>query len=185
MFNLSLRTWLIVAVVGYMFWQDFLRTPTIATANGAYTITELEPYQHTVRVLSKEAYRLGRESDLSPMDIAIGWGVMADPKVYGEFRISQGSRWYFWRADTMPISQREVETQSANIHLVPATSQVAATLKRIHRDDLIRISGSLIEVTAPDGWRWRSSLSREDTGKGACELLLLQQVDWITTPASL
>ena len=25
-----------------------------------------------------------------------------------------------------------------------------------------------------DGWRWQSSLTRHDTGNGACELLLVQ-----------
>jgi hypothetical protein len=187
MFHLSLRTWLIIAVAGYLCWDGFLRTPTsatVATANGAYSIRELEPFQETVRVLSTEEYRFGRESDLSPMDIAVGWGAMADPKIYGEFRITQGSRWYYWRADALPIPQREVETHTANMHLVPANPQIAARLKRIERGDLLRLGGSLIEVTAPDGWRWRSSLSREDTGEGACELLLLQRVDWVTTSSA-
>ena len=183
MFNLSLRTWVIIAVVGYFLWHDFLRPPTnatVATANGAYTISELEPYSETVRVFSSERYSFGRESDLSPMDIAVGWGVMAKPTVYKQFRINQGNRWYYWQAAEMPISKREVETHSANMHLVPATPQVANQLRAIKRDDLVRISGSLIEVTAPDGWKWRSSLSREDTGDGACELLLLKRVQWVS-----
>jgi len=34
----------------------------------------------------------------------------------------------------------------------------------------------LVEVKAQDGWTWRSSLSREDTGNGACELMLVEEV---------
>jgi hypothetical protein len=29
---------------------------------------------------------------------------------------------------------------------------------------------------APDGWRWRSSLTREDTGAGACELVWVERI---------
>jgi hypothetical protein len=75
-----------------------------------------------------------------------------------------------------------VEVNSSNIHLVPANPEIAGRLRRIKRDDVLAIGGTLIEVTAPDGWRWRSSLSREDTGEGACELLLLQQLDWVRPP---
>ena len=41
---------------------------------------------------------------------------------------------------------------------------------------LLTFSGYLIEARAPDGWRWRSSLTREDTGAGACELVWVEQI---------
>ena len=31
-------------------------------------------------------------------------------------------------------------------------------------------------MRAPDGWRWRSSLTREDTGAGACELVWVERI---------
>ena len=34
----------------------------------------------------------------------------------------------------------------------------------------------LIEVRGADGWRWRSSLTREDTGAGACELVWVERI---------
>ena len=37
-----------------------------------------------------------------------------------------------------------------------------------------RLRGYLVRVEAADGWQWRSSLSRADTGAGACELVLLE-----------
>ena len=36
---------------------------------------------------------------------------------------------------------------------------------------LKRLDGWLIEADAPDGWTWRSSLTREDSGDGACEVI--------------
>jgi hypothetical protein len=183
--SLSLRQWALIAVVATWVYVDFIRTPTDATAairKGGYEITELERYQQTVRVLGREEYRFGREAELSPMDIAVGWGVMAKPEIYRQFSITQSRRWYYWSADSLPISRREVEVNSSNIHLVPANPEIAGRLRRIKRDDVLAIGGTLIEVTAPDGWRWRTSLSREDTGEGACELLLLQQLDWVRPP---
>lgn len=184
--SLSLRQLVLIAVVATWVYVDFFRTPTDATAairKGGYAITELEGYEQTVRVLAREEYRFGRESELSPMDIAVGWGVMAKPEIYRQFSITQSGRWYYWSSGNLPVSRREVEVNSSNIHLVPASPEIADRLRRIKRDDVLALGGSLIEVTAPDGWRWRSSLSREDTGQGACELLLLKRLDWVRLPA--
>ena len=35
----------------------------------------------------------------------------------------------------------------------------------------VRIDGWLVEASASDGWRWRSSTTRDDTGGGACEVV--------------
>jgi hypothetical protein len=34
----------------------------------------------------------------------------------------------------------------------------------------------LVEADGRDGWKWRSSLTRDDTGDGACELMW---VEWM------
>jgi hypothetical protein len=34
-----------------------------------------------------------------------------------------------------------------------------------------------MEARAPDGWRWRSSLTREDVGNGACELVWVERIE--------
>jgi hypothetical protein len=187
MFGWSMRRWLLILAVFAWGWMAFFRTPPDAAAvlrKGDYTITELEPYTQTVRVLGREEYLFGREADLSPLDIAVGWGEMARPEVYKHFKVSQGGRWYYWRSEDMPIEQRAVETQSANVHIVPATPAIARQLRRIRREDLVQLSGALIEVVARDGWRWKSSLTREDVGEGACELLLLKRVEWTSLKAA-
>jgi hypothetical protein len=43
--------------------------------------------------------------------------------------------------------------------------------------DRVRVAGKLVEVHADDGWQWRSSLSRTDTGASACELLWLERLE--------
>jgi hypothetical protein len=42
---------------------------------------------------------------------------------------------------------------------------------------VVQLQGWLIRTDDPSGWHWRSSLSREDTGAGACELVLVCAID--------
>jgi hypothetical protein len=55
---------------------------------------------------------------------------------------------------------------------------VARRLKDVRPGQVVRLRGYLVAVTADDGWQWRSSLSRTDTGSGACELFW---VEWAET----
>ena len=64
------------------------------------------------------------------------------------------------------------------MHLVPANAAIAKQIKKIKPDDLVYLKGTLIEIQTQDGWRWRSSLSRVDTGNGACELMRVESIVW-------
>jgi len=145
---------------------------------GDYAVRPLAEFALAARVLSAERYRTGRESDLSQLDLALGWGRMADPAVYERLSISQSGRWYHWRYENEPpIPRREIETSSANMHLIAATPEVARALARAERGRTISLKGYLVEARAGDGWSWRSSLSREDGGSGSCELIYVQWVE--------
>ena len=39
------------------------------------------------------------------------------------------------------------------------------------------LGGELVDAVRPDGFTWRTSLSREDTGAGACELFLVESAE--------
>jgi hypothetical protein len=41
----------------------------------------------------------------------------------------------------------------------------------------LRLQGLLVDVDHPSGWRWRTSLSRDDTGGGSCEIVYLQEIE--------
>jgi hypothetical protein len=57
------------------------------------------------------------------------------------------------------------------MHMIPANDTVAQALADVRKHDHVRIDGWLVEADAPDGWRWRSSTTRDDTGGGACEVV--------------
>lgn len=171
----------VAAVLAYHFAQFGPQTSgalasTTLERNG-YRIVPLQSFTFEAKVLSTRRYRFDRESDLAPVDLALGWGPMADPAVSTKVTISQSDRWYYWRAAELPLPAREIGSHSANMHMIPATPAIERRLVALRRGDVVRLRGSLVEAQAPDGWRWRSSLSREDTGAGACELVWVEELD--------
>jgi hypothetical protein len=178
------RHLLILLALGaaWVAWQHSGGVDATLTDAGAfdypgYRITPLEEFTLEARVLSRKDYRHDREAQLAPTDLALGWGPMATDAVLAEIDVSQGNRWYFWRASRLPIPERDINRHSANVHVIAASPEAAAILARVRRDDRVRLAGKLVEVRSDDGWRWRSSLSRTDTGAGSCELLWLEGLE--------
>ncbi len=147
-----------------------------ATRDG-YSIEFVQSYDIRAKVLSTERYHLGREADLSPVDFALGWGPMSDNAVIDKMEISQGNRWYYLRwANPPPLDPEIITRTSANTHIVPADSTVKSRLLSVQKGEIVHLKGYLINIKHPDGWNWRSSLSREDTGGGSCELMWVEDV---------
>lgn len=138
----------------------------------------------TGRVLGRRDYRSGRSAELAPVDLALGWGPMSDTTVLREIDISQSNRFYYWRVERFPIPRRQIETNSANMHLIPADDRVAAVLRQTRTHELVALEGTLVDASAPDGWRWRTSLTRSDTGRGACELLYVTRARRLPRPGA-
>ncbi|HJR12544.1 MAG TPA: hypothetical protein VJ833_01440 [Rhodanobacteraceae bacterium] len=136
----------------------------------------LASFSLTARVLARDDYRFDPQSDLSPTDLALGWGRMSDGAVLREIDIRQSGRFYYWRTKAFPIPRREIETHSANMHMIPADALVAHELRRVRSGDVISLEGLLVEADRPNGWKWRSSMTRDDTGDGACELVYVQSL---------
>ena len=100
---------------------------------------------------------------------------MAEPAVYEALNIRQGGRWYRYSwSDQPPIPPQEIIESSANMHMIAATPAVERALEQARRGKFIRITGKLVEVTHPSGWRWTSSLTRSDSGANACELVFVE-----------
>jgi hypothetical protein len=147
---------------------------------GEYDLQALARFELDARVLSAEHYRRDRESELAPVDLALGWGPMSSNEVLGALHISQGGRFfqYSWSSTRdLPVSPAQIGTHASNMHMIPLDSTTRETLLAAKRGNLVHLSGWLVEARAKDGWHWRSSLSRGDTGGGACELVAVEHVD--------
>ena len=141
----------------------------------AYRISPLAEFQIRAKVLSRESYYSGREADLSPLDLALGWGRRSDEDILAGIDISQSGRWYRWRSETLPIPRREIQTHSGNMHLIPADEIVEETLDDIRQGQIVELQGYLVRADTSDGWRWVSSLSRNDSGARSCELVYVER----------
>lgn len=140
------------------------------------TLRPLARFSLEARVLSREDYRLDAEAALSPTDLAVGWGPMSDTTVLRDIDISQSGRFYYWQVKSFPIPRRDIETHSANMHMIPADALVARELKRVRAGDIVALDGFLVEAEKPGGWRWHSSMTRTDTGAGACEVVYVRSL---------
>lgn len=176
------RFLLLLTIAGFGYWfTGSDATVALEQVDGGlaypgYRFDNAEPIEMSGRLLSRRDYRTGRESDLSPTDFALGWGRLEDPTIAGQFEFSQSNRWYFWRSQTLPIPKSEIAASAANVHLIPATDAVRDQLASVAVGDQVTLRGKLVDVLADDGWRWRSSRSRSDTGRGSCEVLLVEAV---------
>ncbi len=143
--------------------------------HGHHIIRPLATYGITARVLSTTRYWLTREAEVSPIDLGVAWGEMSDQAVLDQFDISQGGRFlYLHPRQPVAMSREVITAHVANMHLIPEDDAVGQSLKNIQAGEVVRLDGYLVEVEYPDGGRWKSSLSRIDTGEGACELMWVQ-----------
>lgn len=156
--------------------QKEVKPPKVWDVNG-YHLTALATYSVEAEVLSKARYYMGRECDLSPVDFALGWGRMSDQALLDQLDISQSGRWYSYHWDNAPPAPpQEIAQHSANTHLIPANPAIAAQLLAVKSGSIVKLNGYLISAVASDGWSWTSSLSRDDTGSGSCEVLWVESV---------
>lgn len=184
---------LIGMLIGFWWWEGRpvpqpagILTPAEPTQTGPETpapwafkhhqITALARFEIRARVLSTERYRFDRASEISPVDLALGWGPMSDSRILRSFSIQQRDRWYFWSAARMPISESEVISHSANMHMIPASEAVAKRLLSVKAGQIVELRGQLVRADGKDGWHWASSLTRTDTGDGSCEVVWVESV---------
>jgi len=156
-------------------YQKEVHSARFREMNG-YRIELLASFDIRARVIATERYWFDRGSALSPVDLVLGWGAMSDSAVLQQISVSQGGRFYRWWVKSLSVPRRAIETQSANMHMIPASGEIARQLQSIRAGNMVHLKGYLVEVTSKQGFRWKSSLTRTDTGGGACELILVESI---------
>jgi hypothetical protein len=157
--------------------HDPLQTPLDATTPvelHGYRLVPRAGFEIEARILSAEHYRWDAGASLAPVDLALGWGPMSDTAVLSRFRITQGARFYTLYPQDGALDLDAALRHSANMHLIPADDAVKRRLRSARKGQVVSLRGRLVDAARPDGFTWRTSLSRDDTGAGACELLLVE-----------
>ena len=167
--------------------KDPLQTPCVSLdpiikefKNGQFTITPVAEYKLSGMVVSKKSYSDDWDGKISPMDLAIVWGKLAEPE-YGRYiTFSQGSRWYHYKwKEGSSIEGSYVITHSGNHHIIPATENIRRAIKTVKNKDKVILEGLLVNIKGTYQGRtvfWNTSLSRNDTGNGSCELFYVLKV---------
>jgi hypothetical protein len=157
--------------------QQALPEGTATIRHGDFTLYPQARFEITARLLSSERYRFDGGAPLSPIDWALGWGRMSDGAVLDQLKIGQGGRFFTYRWQVAPpIPPNEIMRSATNTHLIPADEAILRQLKRTAPGRVVKLQGYLVNAVGDDGYRWNSSLTRDDTGAGACELIYVQSV---------
>ena len=140
-----------------------------------YYFDALARYTIRAKVLGIENYYFDDASSVCPTDLALGWGKMSDQEIVDKLEIWQAGRWYKWKTDILPISQKEIETHSANVHIIPGNETAEYVLKEVALGNIIEMVGYLVDIRG-EKFRMKSSMSRTDRGAGACEVMWVEKL---------
>src|SRR5690349_11928242 len=163
---MRLAPWIFVALAAFGLYRcyhsrDIERAPgvlaaadplqaIIDTADGieleGFRLMPRADFSATVRVLHREDYSLGALARLVPTDFAVGWGPMSDSTVLAAIEISQGNRFYYWRTKSWPIERRDIETHSANWHVIPGNEAVRHVLDGLRAGSVVELRGQLVDI---------------------------------------
>jgi hypothetical protein len=156
-------------------------TGTRTIPHGDYDLETRARFDLQARVLSRREYHFDRGADLVPVDLALGWGPMSDSSVLDRIDVRQSGRWFYlsWEQPA-PLPETVAMGHSGNMHMIPANPGVETDLDDVGQGDLVRLSGYLVDANGPNGFTWKTSLSRDDTGDGSCELFYVERVLLLT-----
>jgi hypothetical protein len=151
----------------------------ITTGNKEWTVQPRARYALSARVLHRKNYH-DFQAGLVPLDLALGWGEMANTAVDDWISWRQSGRWYYYTwQDNSPYGRRAIQTQSANVHIIPANDNLEAALDTVEEDDIVYLQGMLVDVSTDRGggeFKIATSLSRNDGGGGSCEILYVEKL---------
>lgn len=140
-----------------------------------------------VVVVSRKNYAIGEFAHLAPTDLAIVWGPLSDPEAYGQLIFDQrgspfSGRYVFpeLRSGTalatrpFPEIEEFLLANLTHVHTIPADAEIASRLASIRPGQVVRFSGVLVDVTAPSGGRYTSSLALHDYN---CEIAWIEELE--------
>jgi hypothetical protein len=146
---------------------------TIQKRVGDYTFTIVPVATYKIRalVICKKYYNVDAVDKLTPVDLCIVWGDMAESANIQYFRCAQRDRGCFITAEDSPLNEWYVETHFSNIHIIPADNSILEVINTIKVNQAVYLEGFLVNVYSSGVTIWETSLTQEDTGDDSCEVL--------------
>lgn len=133
-------------------------------------------------------YEYNLQNTLSPIDVALAWGKMADPENYSKIQWqSKSNRFLYHRIIDNSLlndmTKSYIDLHFSNNHLIASSEEIKKLIKQIKVGDYISIEGYLVNVTYKKDnnytYYWNSSTNRYDDGDGACEVIYVTNITWL------
>ncbi len=148
--------------------------------HGYFTITPVAKYKISGVVVGKGTYSSGWDGEISPVDLAIVWGKLAEPGSNRYIDYTQGNRWYFYQYKPgSPFDNSYIVSHSSNSHIIPASENIRRAVRAVKGKDKVVLEGFLVNLKGiykEQPVTWNTSLSRTDSGNGSCELFYVSKV---------
>ena len=168
----------------------------LSIERNGYTAHINEQYEYEIWGLVVEDYVADNWLDYShkndpfnTRDLCIVWGDNLDDLILEEMEFSHGEFTCFYQTSNQEAYQLFNPSQLSNNHLIPANNIISRAIKNVRVGDQVYIKGSLVtlSVDMPDGRSWArsTSVTRDDTGNGACELIYTREIEVIDAANSL
>lgn len=155
---------------------------TRVALNDGFEATLLFGYVLEGRVVTRREFRHSLASAISPLDLGIVWGELAEPGGTDRITFKTGHRRIRFRPvpGEGPHLIDDWQDRVTNNHLIPANQQLRDKLMSIEVGTQVRIRGYLVEVTGDTIRPWRSSTTRDDgSAIAGCEIILVTGVEVI------
>jgi hypothetical protein len=148
----------------------------VGTGKDEVTLDPRASFDISAVVAHDEHYRFDDGAFLVPVDLVMTWGKLPEEPYKSRVSYGQMTRYYFWRTSSPELDLHYIRSHSANMHMIPADDNVRRALLSVGRGDKVRIQGLLVNARRGDGFHWTTSMTREDDGPGACELVYVEQI---------
>ena len=169
---------------------------TIDIGEYTFKIKKINAYSVSGRVVNVQDY-IGYNAfnRFSPRDFGMAWGLYANKKnTKGVVFFGLHDRFLHTHVfDGSKIQDlggfNKFMLSFSNNHIIPSDKRVRKLMYKVKRDDYIRIDGFLASVYYDNNKQniahnslWTSSTIRNDTGNGACEIILVNNITWLKEP---
>ncbi|MGD9581935.1 MAG: hypothetical protein AB7V50_11225, partial [Vampirovibrionia bacterium] len=103
-------------------------------------------YKVSAQIKGKKRYTSDWNAAISPYDLLLVWGKLADNTIDDHIHYSQSGRWYHSKFNfrECPFSTSYINDHAANTHIIPANTEVRKELESINVNQNVHLEGYLI-----------------------------------------
>lgn len=124
------------------------------------------------------------ETSVDTKDLCLIWGNNLETSDYKKMSFESGAWTCFYQ---YPFGVEFFPNALSNNHLITADDAVRETIGEVRIGDQVHVKGMLVKYQAesfPEFWR-TSSMVRDDTGDGACEVVYVESLEILKRGAAI